>query len=70
MIYGIPVTAPANPERITQQVLASEPILRMQEEIAQLRESFIALTQEQYDALVAAGAVDESKYYVIVGGSE
>lgn len=31
---------------------------------------FIAITQEQYDALVAAGAVDESKYYVIVGDSE
>lgn len=28
---------------------------------------FIPITQEEYDALVAAGTVDDSKYYMIVG---
>ena len=31
---------------------------------------FIAVTQDEYDALVAAGTVDESKYYVIVEDSQ
>lgn len=31
---------------------------------------FIPVTQDEYDALVATGTVDESKYYVIVGDSE
>lgn len=30
-------------------------------------EVFIPISQADYDALVAAGTVDESKYYVIVG---
>lgn len=31
---------------------------------------FVPLTQDEYDALVSSGTVDESKYYVIVGDSE
>ncbi len=31
---------------------------------------FIPVTQEEYDALVSAGTVDASKYYMIVGDSE
>lgn len=30
-------------------------------------EVFVPISQADYDALVAAGTVDESKYYVIVG---
>lgn len=31
------------------------------------KEAFIPMSQEEYDALVASGSVDESKYYMIVG---
>lgn len=31
---------------------------------------FVPMTQVEYDALVAAGAVDANKYYMIVGDSE
>lgn len=31
---------------------------------------FIPVTQDEYDALVTAGTVDPSKYYMIVGESE
>lgn len=32
--------------------------------------TFISLTQAEYDALVAAGEVDANKYYMIVGDGE
>ena len=31
---------------------------------------FVPITQEGYDALVAAGTLDKTKYYIIVGDSE
>lgn len=31
---------------------------------------FVSLSQDEYDALVAAGTVEEGKYYMIVGDSE
>lgn len=34
---------------------------------AKVDSSFIPVSQEEYDAMVAAGTIDESKYYMIVG---
>ena len=31
---------------------------------------FVSVTQDEYDSLVASGAVDRNKYYVIVGDAE
>ena len=34
---------------------------------AKVDSSFIPVSQEEYDAMVVAGTIDESKYYMIVG---
>lgn len=56
-----------------QEVPVPEPITRTEMFLANLANNasmFVPVTQEEYDALVASGTVDGSKYYLIVGDSE
>lgn len=62
-LYGIPVTAPAGPERIARYVFATQQAQQLLRELEALKTAFVPLTQAQYDALTE---VDESKYYIIV----
>lgn len=56
-----------------KDVHVPKPITRTEMFLANLVKNasmFVPVTQKEYDALVASGTVDDSKYYLIVGGSE
>lgn len=54
-------------QNVTSVVPLDEKFLPMDAIDAHIEEKFPSVTQEEYDALVEAGTVDESKYYMIVG---
>lgn len=67
-LSGLPEVAEKDNDKIMQVVGgvwdAADPVPLVTSILANM---FIPLTQAEYDALVEAGTVDDSKYYMIVG---
>ena len=72
---GIPEVTEADNGKFLKVVegkWAAESVLLQMVELCNMviEETFVSLTQSEYDALVAAGTVDANKYYLIVGDDE
>ena len=69
---GLPAVSAADNGKILQVVNGAPEFVHVADSSVKtyVDGQFVPITQEGYDALVAAGTLDKTKYYMIVGDSE